>query len=123
MDTQYILVDRVPVLVPSMEWAKWIEGGNDNRRVCLDHFKKENGHYSVSTVFLGLDHNFGDGPPILFETMIFGHGELCDYQDRYCTWDEAVSGHLTAVKLILDEANSKQDDVLMEEVKNKFPQL
>lgn len=29
-------------------------------------------HYWVSTVFLGLDHNFyDDGPPILFETMTF----------------------------------------------------
>lgn len=25
----------------------------------------------VSTVFLGLDHQFGDGPPLLFETMVF----------------------------------------------------
>jgi hypothetical protein len=29
----------------------------------------------LSTVFLGLDHNFGFGPPILFETMLFAPGE------------------------------------------------
>ena len=27
----------------------------------------------ISTVFLGIDHNFNlEGPPLLFETMIFG---------------------------------------------------
>lgn len=25
----------------------------------------------VSTVFLGIDHSFGFGPPLLFETMVF----------------------------------------------------
>jgi hypothetical protein len=29
----------------------------------------------LSTIFLGLDHNFGFGPPILFETMLFAPGE------------------------------------------------
>lgn len=62
----------------------------------------------VSTVFLGLDHRFfGDGPPILFETMAFTAPELVtlfggeprwiarsmDYQRRYCTWEQAVAGH------------------------------
>jgi len=30
------------------------------------------GEVEVSTVFLGLDHAVWDGPPMLFETMIFG---------------------------------------------------
>jgi uncharacterized protein (DUF1684 family) len=25
----------------------------------------------ISTVWLGLDHGFGDGPPLIFETMVF----------------------------------------------------
>jgi hypothetical protein len=33
----------------------------------------EDGNIGISTVFLGLDHrHFGDGPPLLFETMVFG---------------------------------------------------
>jgi hypothetical protein len=52
----------------------------------------------VSTVFLGLDHSFGEGPPQLFETMIFG-GEHDEYQERYSTWDEAEAGHKKACKL------------------------
>ncbi len=56
----------------------------------------------VSTVFLGLDHNYtGKGGPILFETMIFGAGRLDEEQWRYRTWDEAVAGHWRAVRLVL----------------------
>lgn len=53
---------------------------------------------NVSTVFLRLDHNFfGEGPPILFETMIFG-GPLDGYQLRYATWEEAEEGHEKAIE-------------------------
>lgn len=47
----------------------------------------------VSTVFLGCDHNWsGEGPPVLFETMVFG-GPLDEEQVRYCTLAEARAGH------------------------------
>ena len=51
----------------------------------------------VSTVFLGLDHSFGEGPPLVFETMIFG-GELDQYQERYSTYQQAEAGHLKACR-------------------------
>jgi hypothetical protein len=35
----------------------------------------------------------------VFETMIFG-GPFDQYQDRYCTWAEAVAGHKRAVDLV-----------------------
>lgn len=50
----------------------------------------------MSTVFLGLDHNFSGGEPILFETMIFG-GPLDGEQRRYHTYDQAERGHTEAV--------------------------
>jgi hypothetical protein len=50
----------------------------------------------ISTVFLALDHNWGEGPPVLFETMIFG-GPLDQFQWRYCTWEEAEEGHKKAL--------------------------
>jgi hypothetical protein len=62
----------------------------------------------VSTVFLGLDHSFGRGPPLLFETMTFddyGSGEICL---RYSTWDEAVRGHNATVVELLSPALKKQ---------------
>lgn len=38
----------------------------------------------------------GFGPPILFETMVFG-GPLNEEQVRYVTWDEAERGHAEMV--------------------------
>jgi hypothetical protein len=50
----------------------------------------------ISTVWLGLDHRFiDDGPPLIFETMVFsseGGGVDLD-QDRYSTEEEARTGH------------------------------
>lgn len=55
----------------------------------------------VSTIFLGMDHSMGDGPPLLFETMIFG-GEHDQYQRRYTTYEEAQEGHRKAVEIALN---------------------
>lgn len=47
----------------------------------------------VSTVFLGMDHNFvGNGPPILWETLVFG-GHLDGEMDRYTSEADALNGH------------------------------
>ena len=56
----------------------------------------------VSTVFLGIDHNWtGQGRPILFETMVFGGGEVWeDVQQRYRTWQEAQEGHAIICQLV-----------------------
>lgn len=53
--------------------------------------------WSVSTVFLGLNHAFNDGPPVLFETMVFGPDDLQSGCVRYLTWDEAEDGHWIVV--------------------------
>ncbi len=50
----------------TLEWARNFEKGN--RVVRQTHLW--NGYY-VSTIFLGMDHSFGVGPPVIFETMIF----------------------------------------------------
>ena len=50
------------------------------------------GDASVSTVFLAIDHGWGNEPPILFETMIFG-GDYDEWQWRYGTWEQAEAGH------------------------------
>ena len=66
----------------------WARALDNTRRVAA----YEKGDVLVSTVFLGLNHRFGDGPPLLFETLVFG-GPLDGEMDRYSTWDEAVAGH------------------------------
>jgi hypothetical protein len=99
-----------------LEWGRWLE---------------EPGHRSlwwsgnktkwVSTVFLGLDHRFfGDGPPVLFETMAFQHeGRTTDFgggeepvpetlfEDRYSSWDDAEIGHKAAVRKYLVDRKTR----------------
>ena len=88
MSEHYILEGHEPVATDLMTWARWFESNREQKRVALDQI----GESKVSTVFLGLDHSSGDGPPLLFETMTFG-GALSDECERYTTWDEAVAGH------------------------------
>ena len=54
------------------------------------------GDVQISTVFLGLDHGWGRGDPVLFETMIFG-GEYDQHMWRYTSRDGAVVGHLAVL--------------------------
>ena len=60
----------------------------------------------VSTVFLGLDHSWYGGPPILWETMIFG-GAHDQWQDRYTSYDEAMIGHEAAKLFALTEVTDE----------------
>jgi hypothetical protein len=78
-----------------LTWAKWFE--NTENRI-LQRDELPNG-VCVSTVFLGMDHNYCfEGPPILWETMIFG-GEHDSYQDRYNSREAALEGHKQALTL------------------------
>lgn len=93
----YILEDGEPKPVADvLDWAKWFENAFPNPRVVQQDYLKIPGmkrKVKVSTIFLGVDHNFHfKGPPVLFETMIFG-GPLDQEQERYCTRKEALAGH------------------------------
>jgi hypothetical protein len=73
-------------------WANWMETAD--RTVACDTL--DDG-VRVSTVFLGTDHNWtSHGPPILWETMIFG-GPHDEAMWRYASLDEAVAGHAYAL--------------------------
>lgn len=91
----YVLEGREPKLVDMMTWATYLEKAN--RHVAETEVTPG---VRVSTVFLGLDHNFfGEGPPILFETMTFSdYGETGTGFGRYATWAEAELGHMEAVE-------------------------
>jgi hypothetical protein len=94
MGERYILDGRTPVPCEDLfTWGKWLQT-TDQRRVAFTTTRTA----EVSTVFLGLNHQYGSGPPLLFETMIFG-GTHDGYSDRYATWDEAEAGHARAVTL------------------------
>ena len=89
---KYILIGQTPVVEPDLlKWARWFETAD--RIVAQTHI----GTRTVSTVFLGLDHQFGKGPPLLFETMVFTDEKFEDFQERCSTWLEAEAQHRAAV--------------------------
>lgn len=81
------------------------------------------GQYWVSTIFMGLDHNFRNydreiSKGIFFETMIFNNGPVPEnepsqpFQDRYKTAQEARIGHeliVMKLKAALDKNPDKID--------------
>lgn len=97
MISYYKLDGHTPVPATAEEAAlAFVEPGS--RRVAATDVSPD---VWVSTVFLCIDHRYsGVGPPILFETMIFGDcfNDQQEYQERYCTWEEAEAGHAVAVE-------------------------
>ena len=91
-----------PVAKPVLEAAQWLDDNPSRKTVKRD----EIGDILVSTVFLGLDHSFNGGTPVLWETMIFG-GEHDQYQERYTSHKDALEGHKKALTLITKENEQK----------------
>ena len=84
------------------------------------------GVFFVSTVWLGLNHSFGDEPPVIFETMVFEQGDdnwvgLRAMTDRdfspwlelkvrrYSTEDDARRGHAAIVAELQNHVADKAD--------------
>ncbi len=85
----YELIGQTAVPVGDLlEWAAKFEAMD--RRVAHTRVL---GMCDVSTVFLGLDHAWGGGPPLLFETMAFWHGEGGYEMHRCSTWLQAQEQH------------------------------
>jgi len=71
------------------------------------------GNYFISTVFLGVNHNFSNsGSPVLFETMIFDDDHNSVYMERYTDWEEAEEGHQKTCRLVLAGNYSELDGLL-----------
>lgn len=90
----YILDGHQPVKASWDEYCAW---RYDHHLFRVAYDALDDGGF-VSTVFLGHDHGFGHGPPVLFETMIFG-GLHDQWQQRACTWEEAEAVHAEALAL------------------------
>jgi hypothetical protein len=94
---RYILSDHEPIPCEDLNtWTLWLEtpqrlvqdtqltdSAGDNIRIC--------------TAFLGVDVNFGEDRPILFETVVLG-GRYDWELYRYGTWEEAEQGHAAVVE-------------------------
>ena len=83
-----------------LTWAQWFETV-DNRRIAQDRNEGPGSpDVRVSTVFLGLDHQWGNGPPVLWETMVFG-GPHDGLQERYTSRAAALQGHQDICRQVL----------------------
>lgn len=107
------------------EWTMLFEMRESYRIVKQEYI----GNYWISTVWLGLNHNYGFGPPLIFETMVFNHSMprpprfpeteygtdefdqwLEDYPEqtsasdldceRYATEEQATKGHEAMVEKV-----------------------
>lgn len=100
----YILEGTQPVALDCSipeNFQRWGEWYNDHSRRRM--FRTEINGQIVSTVFLGIDHNYSDyGPPVLFETMIFKGSHTEEYCERYCTYDQAHAGHILTCAMLGD---------------------
>ncbi|MCP4393372.1 MAG: hypothetical protein GY804_03765 [Alphaproteobacteria bacterium] len=89
----------------------WSEESELKKRVAEKTLNIGSNRYWVSTVFLGIDHQFaGNETPILWETMITKNGEWLDYQRRYMCHDDAVFGHNKVVELLKSPFTINQID-------------
>lgn len=85
---------------------------NDERMVAadgVDYYRFLDGNlvkseYYVSTVHLVLDHNYTEGPPLIFETLVMrgvedetGSDPWDGYIDRYETKDQALYWHRVTI--------------------------
>lgn len=96
----HYILDEDYNVVPTedfLEWGRFFED-TANRRVDETYI----GPYHISTVFMGLDHGWGDQEPQIFETMVFGD-PLDEPMTRYSTWAEAMVGHEEACQWCRDQ--------------------
>ena len=103
MSDHYILDEAGnPVAADLMTWARWFE---DIAKRQLARTDLPDGGF-VSTVFLGLDHGFGRGAPVLWESLAFdAEGSSCEEtMRRYTSREEALMGHAEVVALFTDPA-------------------
>lgn len=89
MNEHYILDGHKVVETDVLTWTKTFERGDRNHVVARTKMIDDS---EVSTVFLGFNYQYGDGPPLLFETMVFG-GPLDQEMERCTTWEQAEAMH------------------------------
>lgn len=109
-DDKYTLNEQgEPVPCPDvMDWGRWF--GSDphlSKRIVKQEWV-DNVH--VSTVFLGLNHSFGNGPPVLWETMCFSNQKEWDTEMDRCSGgrEQAEAMHQRMVARVKAELKEKK---------------
>ncbi len=105
---KYYVLNENKVAVPISDLKEWGLMFDDTRSRTVKKTELKKHGASVSTVFMGLDHQWGDGPSLLFETMVFG-GHWDEYLQRYSTWDKAQEGHDDVVSKIKEGIRAPEE--------------
>lgn len=82
-----------------LTWGAWFATADRHVAQDIDEGPGPEPRVRISTVFLGVDHSFNNGPPVLWETMVFG-GPLDGECRRYTSRDDAIRGHAEICKLV-----------------------
>lgn len=83
----------------SLVWSVYKRDPANRRR--SETFYRSGVPINVSTIYLGLDHGWGDdGPPIMWETMVFVGGRGDAFTARYATRAAAFAGHTVVTSTI-----------------------
>jgi len=96
--------DRQGNQITLRQWLELYEGDREKREETVRVAWTAVGDVHISTVWLGLDHNYErihhpELPPLIYETMIFG-GEMSQEPFRWATEQEAREGHEIAVAAV-----------------------
>ena len=104
--TPYRLVDGRPEPEPDLlAWAAWFESAD--RHVAETFVTTGAVEIRVSTAFLGIDLGRHEGPPLLWETIVFGgpdHGRCRQYSGE----GEALAGHREEVAACSASTESRE---------------
>jgi len=92
-----LFYDKQGEPMSQLDWSKAVKKDRNISYTVLS------GGRWVSTIWLGLNHRFGPGRPLIFETMVFPSGRSkTPYNNldmrRYSTLKEARAGHKAMVK-------------------------
>lgn len=91
-----------------------LAGDIEYKRIGGDTVVLDGKTLAVSTVWLGGNYRFDDGPPLIFETMVFGDHPLAEEACwRYSTEDEARAGHENVVRAL--RAARLTDEILADD--------
>lgn len=93
--------DRQGRKITMLQWAARIEDHSPEGEAYRIVAQHQVGEAWVSTVWVGLDHAFGGGPPLIFETWVkWPGGRLEDEMERYSTEAQAWEGHAVMVQRV-----------------------
>lgn len=95
MDNYILDENDCPRLADLQEYYRWQKALPDDIKTGIGFTlaRDEVEGVCVSTVYLGIDHGYGDGPPVLWETMVFCEGENDQDCERASNRKEALEVH------------------------------